>query len=62
MNLYAFLTKDNYRLEVKASTAIAGYNKLKSIPYFKDKNITTNYYKYDSNGFTANYDVKCLED
>ena len=61
MNIYAFITKDNFRVEVEASSPIAGYNKLKSIPYFKDKNITKSYYKYDSNGFAANYDIRYLE-
>ena len=60
MNLYAFLTKDNFRVEVKASSAIAGFNKLKSIPYFDSKEITVFYYQYPKNGFVANYDLKSL--
>ena len=46
MKKYAFLTKDNFRVEVKASSAIAGFNKLKSIPYFDDNEITVFYYQY----------------
>ena len=60
MNLYAFLTKDNTRLEVKASTAKAAFNKLKSIPYFDDNEITVFYYQYPKNGFVANYNLKSL--
>ena len=52
MNSYAFLTKDSFRVEVKASTPIAAYNKLMSIQYFADK-ITDSFIKYSKDGLAA---------
>jgi len=52
MNTYAFLTKDSFRVEVKASTPRAGYNKLMSIPHLAVK-VTKSYIKYDRAGLAS---------
>lgn len=65
MKLFAFITSKSWRIEVKASTAISGYNKLKSIPMlnnYKDcGDITKSYYEYDKKGIAAMYDIKTLK-
>tara|TARA_R110002126_G_scaffold178988_1_gene328032 strand:+ start:345 stop:533 length:189 start_codon:yes stop_codon:yes gene_type:complete len=47
MNTYSFQTKDDFRIDVKASTPKSAYNKLKSTSNL----ITKNYYQYDKDGF-----------
>jgi len=54
MNTYALETKDGCRFDVKASTIQAAYNKVKSIPHLTST-ITGYYWKYDRDGFHANY-------
>ena len=60
MNTYAFITGDSFRVEVKASTPQAGYNKLKSISCFDDKKISKNYYKYSKAGFCCIHSVRTI--
>jgi len=57
MNNYAFKTKDNSRVEVIASTPKSAYNKLMSLPMFKDK-VTKSYWKYSKSGIVAVYDIR----
>lgn len=52
MNTYAFLTKDSFRIEVKASTPKAAYKKLLSIPHLAIK-LTPSFIKYDKDGLAA---------
>jgi|TARA_R100001530_G_scaffold133528_1_gene107024 hypothetical protein len=61
-NTYAFLTKDNFRIDVEASTPKSAYNKLNCIPHLRNKGITRHYYKYAKDGFVANYDVRYLRE
>ena len=61
-NTYAFLTKDNYRIDVEASTPNSAYNKLNCIPHLRNKGITRSYYKYSKDGFVANYDIRHLKE
>ena len=61
-NTYAFITKDDFRIDVEASTPNSAYNKLNSIPHLRDKGITRNYYKYAKDGFVAMYDIRYLEE
>jgi len=60
MKTFAFLTKDSFRVEVKASTPRSAYNKLMSIPHLAEKT-TKSYVVYDRDGFTS-YDWKGLEE
>ena len=60
MNTYSFKTKDNFRIDVEASTPQAGYNKIMSIPFLRMKGVTTEYIKYGNDGFGA-YNWKFLE-
>ena len=60
MNTYAFITGDSFRVEVKATTPQAGYNKLKSISYFDNKKISKNYYKYSKAGFCCIHYVRTI--
>ena len=60
MNTYAFITGDSFRIEVKASTPQAGYNKLKSISYFDNKKISKSYFKYSKAGFCYIHDVRAI--
>jgi len=60
MNTYAFITSDSFRIEVKASTPQAGYNKLKSISYFDNKKISKSYFKYSKAGFCCIHDVRAI--
>jgi hypothetical protein len=50
MKTYAFQTKDNFRIDVKATSPKSAYNKLKSIPNYTDL-ITQYYYQYDNDGY-----------
>lgn len=50
MKTYAFQTKDNFRIDIKATSPKSAYNKLKSIPIYADL-ITEYYYQYDKDGF-----------
>jgi hypothetical protein len=50
MKTYAFQTKDNFRIDVKATNPNSAYNKLKSIPNYSDL-ITEYYYQYDKDGY-----------
>ena len=49
MKTYSFQTKDNFRIDVKASTPNSAYNKLKAIPNYANK-INRNYFEYDKDG------------
>ena len=46
MKTYSFQTKDNFRIDVKATSPNSAYNKLKSIPSYANL-ITDYYYQYD---------------
>ena len=48
---YAFLTKDSFRCEVRASNPKAGYRKLMDIPHLAKK-ITKSYISYGSSGLS----------
>jgi hypothetical protein len=61
MKTYAFITKDSWRVEVKASKPEAAYNKLLDIPYLRDM-ITTSYYEYDKDGLCSVYNVKSVKE
>lgn len=37
MKTYCFYTRDGFRQDVKASTAISAWNKIQSLPGFRDK-------------------------
>jgi len=50
MKTYSFQTKDNFRIDVKATSPNSAFNKLKSIPNYADL-ITEYYYQYDKDGF-----------
>tara|TARA_R100001443_G_scaffold51553_1_gene63494 strand:+ start:746 stop:958 length:213 start_codon:yes stop_codon:yes gene_type:complete len=54
MKLFAFITANSFRIEVKASNPKAAYNKLKSIPMFNNcevyGKITNSYYEHPKNG------------
>ena len=50
MKTYAFQTKDNFRIDIKATTPQSAYNKLKSIPIYSDL-ITEYYFQYDKDGY-----------
>lgn len=52
MKTFAFLTKDSFRIDVKASTPRAAYRKLLSIPHLAEK-ITPSYIQYDKDGLAA---------
>lgn len=52
MKTYAFLTKDSFRIEVKASTPKSAYNKLMSIIHLKD-NVTKSFIKYSKDGLAS---------
>jgi hypothetical protein len=60
MKTFSFLTENSFRIDVKASTAKAGYNKLMSIPYIANKKITKSYLEYDKDGFASVYSWKSL--
>ena len=49
---YSFLTTDSFRVDVKASSPKAAYNKLKSIPFHVDK-ITKSYIVYGKDGLAS---------
>ena len=51
MHTYAFITTDNCRVDVKATTAKAAWNKLQSIPSLK-RQVTRAHFRYDSDGFS----------
>jgi len=57
MNTYAFLTNDSFRIEVKASTPKAAYNKLISISQFKNR-VTRSWVKFNKDGLASAYDYK----
>jgi hypothetical protein len=59
MKTFAFLTKDSFRVEVKAYNAKSGYNKLKSIPHISRK-LTKSYIQYDSQGLASLHSWKTL--
>lgn len=61
MNTYAFITSNSFRIEVKASTALAGFNKINSVTHLKDK-LTREYWKYDKDGFAVNENVRYLKE
>ena len=50
MKTYSFQTKDNFRIDVKATSPNSAYNKLKSIPSYANL-ITDYYYQYDKDGY-----------
>jgi hypothetical protein len=50
MKTFSFQTKDNFRIDVKATTPNSAYNKLKSIPNYANL-ITEYYYQYDNDGY-----------
>lgn len=52
MKTFAFLTKDSFRIEVKASTPKSAYRKLVSITHLKDK-ITKSYISYNKDGLAS---------
>lgn len=54
---YAFLTKDSFRIEVKASNEKAAYNKLMDIPFCAEK-LTKSWIKYDKDGLASLHDYK----
>ena len=49
---FAFITKDSFRCEVKASSPKAGYNKLMDIPHLAEK-ITKAYTSYNASGLSS---------
>jgi hypothetical protein len=49
---YAFLTKDSFRCEVKASGPKSAYNKLMDIPHLAEK-VTKSYIVYDKDGLSS---------
>lgn len=59
MKTFAFLTKDSFRVEVKASNAKSAYNKLNSVTYFKDK-ITKSYIEYNKDGLASLHSWKSV--
>lgn len=61
MKTFAFLTKDSFRIDVKASTAKSAYRKLASVPNYSDK-ITKSYIQYDKDGLASIHCWKTLQD
>tara|TARA_R100000329_G_C7456994_1_gene160958 strand:+ start:108 stop:296 length:189 start_codon:yes stop_codon:yes gene_type:complete len=53
MPTYSFKTKDDFRVDVDASTPRSAYNKLMSIPLIRNMGITKQYLKYDKHGFAV---------
>lgn len=53
MKTYSFQTKDNFRIDVKATSPNSAFNKLKSIPNYADL-ITEYYFQYDKDGYYDN--------
>jgi hypothetical protein len=60
MNTFAFLTKDSFRIEVKATSPKAAYNKINSITHLKDK-ITKSFVQYNSSGLANLSDWKNID-
>ena len=52
MKTYAFITIDNCRIDVRAATPQAAWNKLQSIPHLK-RQLTRAYFCYDPDGFSS---------
>ena len=52
MKTYSFKTEDNFRVDVKATTPKAAFNKLMSIPIIKNMGITKEYIKYNKDGLS----------
>jgi hypothetical protein len=57
---FAFLTKDSFRVEVKASSPLAAYKKLKDIPHIAE-NITASFIEYDKDGLANLHDWKTVQ-
>ena len=53
MKTFSFKTKDDFRVDVEASTPKSAYNKLMSIPSIRSMGITKEYLKYDRDGFAV---------
>lgn len=49
MKTFCFYTKDGFRQDVKASTAISAWNKIQSLPGFREK-FTGKFGIYDKDG------------
>lgn len=54
MKTFSFKTKDNTRVDVKASTPKAALKKLLDISFFEDK-VTSEFLEYDKDGIADIY-------
>ena len=59
MNTYSFLDENNFRVDVKACSPKAAYNKLMSIPHLA-RITTKTYIKYNSQGLAGRDDWQTL--
>ena len=58
---YAFLTRDSFRIEVEAPSAISAFRKARLVGDAKNKVVTNSYITFGKSGFASNDSWKTLK-